>query len=117
MSVTSKSFESPDETKTFDRVQVHVVKVGGSTISRFTYEPGWRWSTSVKPIVKTESCQAHHVGYLLSGRLHVATDDGGDAEIGVGEAYDIQPGHDGWVVGDEAVVSVEFSGPQSSDVS
>jgi hypothetical protein len=111
--VTNKALGSQDDTKTFDLGQVQVVKVGESTISRFTFEPGWRWSTSVKPFAKTDSCQAHHVGYLLSGRLHVATEDGGDAEIGLGEAYDIQPGHDGWVVGDEAVVSVEFSGPQS----
>jgi hypothetical protein len=113
MGVTNKALGTPDETKTFDHVHVEVVKVGESTISRFTFEPGWRWSKSVKPIAKTESCQAHHVGYILSGRLHVATEDGGDAEIGPGEAYDIQPGHDGWVVGDEAVVSVEFSGPES----
>ena len=110
MGVTHKALSSPDETKTFDHGQVQLVKMGESTISRFTFQPGWRWSVSIKPMANTDSCQVHHVGYLVSGRLHVATDDGGEAEIGPGEAYDIQPGHDGWVVGDEPVTSVEFSG-------
>src|SRR6266508_334547 len=82
----------PDETRTFDHGQVEVMKIGGA---------------------KIDSCQAHHVGYVLTGRLHVLSDDGGEAEIGPGEAYDIEPGHDGWVVGDEAVTSVEFSGAES----
>jgi hypothetical protein len=85
------------------------VSLGEFTISRFTFEPGWRWSTSVKPIAKTESCQVHHVGYLLSGRLHVATEDGGETEILAGDAYEIRPGHDGWVVGDQVVTSIEFT--------
>ncbi len=109
MGVTSRSFESPDETKTFDHGRVRMVKVGASTISRFTFEPGWRWSESIKPMAKTDWCQVHHVGYILSGRLHVMTDDGAESEFGAGEAYEIQPGHDGWVVGDEAVQSVEFA--------
>jgi hypothetical protein len=112
MGVTNKGLGSPDETRTFDHGQVQLVKVGESTIGRYTFEPGWRWSESVKPIAKTDSCQVHHIGYVLSGRLHVVTDDGGEAEIGSGEAYDIQPGHDGWVVGDEAVTSVEFTGAE-----
>ena len=59
-----------------------MVKIGGTTIGRYTFEPGWRWSESVKPIAKTDSCQAHHVGYILTGRLHVVTDDGGESELG-----------------------------------
>jgi hypothetical protein len=109
MGVTNGDMGSLGETMTFDNGQVEVVKIGGSTIRRNTFEPGWRWSVNVKPIAATDSCQVHHVGYLLSGRLHVATDDGAEAEIGAGEAYEIQPGHDGWVVGDEAVISIEFS--------
>jgi hypothetical protein len=112
MSVTNRNLERPDETRTFDHGQVQVVKIGESTIGRYAFEPGWRWSESVKPIAKTDSCQAHHVGYILSGRLHVKTDDGGEAELGPGEAYEVQPGHDAWVVGDEAVTSVEFSGAE-----
>ena len=98
MGVTNRGMDSPDETRTFDHGQVEVVKIGGATIGRYTFEPGWRWSESVKPIAKTDSCQAHHVGYVLTGRLHVLSDDGGEAEIGPGKAYEIEPGHDGWVV-------------------
>ena len=113
MGVTNRGLENPDETRTFDRGQLQVVKLGGSTIGRYTFQPGWRWSESVKPIAKTESCQTHHVGYILSGRLHVAADDGTEADLGPGDAYDIQPGHDGWVVGDETVTSVEFVGAET----
>ncbi len=110
MGVTNRAMGSPDETKTFDHAQIEVVKIGGTTVRRSTYQPGWRWSESIKPIAKTDSCQIHHVGYVLSGTLHVTTEDGGDAEFGPGEAYEIQPGHDGWVVGDEAATTIEFSG-------
>lgn len=113
MGVTNRGFGSADETMTFEHGQAKRVKIGEFTISRFTFEPGWRWSTSVKPLVKTDSCRAYHVGYVLSGTLHVKTDDGGETEIGPGEAYEIQPGHDGWVVGDEAVESVEFWRPDA----
>ena len=113
MSVTNRSLESPDETRTFDHGQVQVVKIGDATIGRYSFEPGWRWSESVKPIAKTDSCQAHHVGYILTGRLHVVTDDGGETELAPGEAYDVEPGHDAWVVGDQPVTSVEFSGAET----
>jgi uncharacterized cupin superfamily protein len=108
MTVTSKDLGSPDDTKTFDHGKSQVAKMGSFTMSRNTFEPGWWWSESIKPLVNTDSCQVHHVGYLLQGTLGVATEDGSEAEIGPGEAYEIQPGHDGWVVGDEAVISVEF---------
>jgi hypothetical protein len=114
MSVTNKALGTPDETLTFDHGQVQTVKLGGFSVRRNTFEPGWRWSNDVKPIAETDSCQVHHVGSMLSGRLHVVTDDGGETEIGPGEAYEIQPGHDGWVVGDEAVISIEVSPPRSS---
>ncbi len=68
MGVTNRDLESPDETRTFDHGQVQVVKIGESTIGRYTFEPGWRWSESVKPIAKTDSCQAHHIGYILVGQ-------------------------------------------------
>jgi mannose-6-phosphate isomerase-like protein (cupin superfamily) len=110
MSVTRGPMSDPHEIKSFDRGHVDVVKIGTATINRNTFEPGWRWSTSVKPIAGTESCQAHHVGVILSGRLGVETDDGDGVEIGPGEAYEIEPGHDGWVVGDEPVISIEFLG-------
>ena len=71
MGMTTRGFESPDETRTFDNGHVQVVKIGETTVGRYTFEPGWRWSENVKPIAKTDSCQVHHVGYVLSGRLHV----------------------------------------------
>jgi hypothetical protein len=108
MTVMIRRFGSPEQTTSFDHGRVESATVGGSIIRRNTFEPGWRWSNDVKPIAKTDPCQVHHVGYIVSGRLGVATEDGQEAEIGPGETYEIQPGHEGWVVGDEAVISVEF---------
>jgi hypothetical protein len=110
MSVTQRPMSDPDETKVFAHGHVDVVKIGQATINRNTFEPGWRWSASVGPLVGAESCRVHHVGYVLSGRLGVETEDGDRAEIGAGEAYEIEPGHDGFVVGDEPVISIEFVG-------
>jgi hypothetical protein len=106
--VESISLDTPQETRTFPHGEVQLVTVGGSVVGRFTFEPGWRWSTSVKPIVGTDRCDNHHVGYALSGRMHVV--DGADVatEIGPGEAYDIAPGHDAWIVGDDTFVGLEF---------
>ena len=113
MGVTNKDLGSPDDTMTFDNGKVEVVKVGEVTVRRSTFQPGWRWTENVRPVANTDTCQVHHVGYIVSGRLHVATNDGAEAEFGPGEAYEIQPGHDGWVVGDEAVESVEFWRPDA----
>ena len=101
-------FDSADETRTPDKTKVDVVRVGGTTAARFAFEPGWRWSECVKPVVGTESCQVRHVGVVQSGRLHVEHEDGSTAEVGPGEAYVIEPGHDAWVVGDERFVAFEF---------
>jgi len=84
------------------------VTVGGATVGRLTLQPGWRWSESIKPIVGTDACQVHHLGVVLSGTMHILHDDGTEADVGAGDVYNIQPGHDAWVVGDEAVVGVEF---------
>ena len=108
MSVTDRRFDEPDETMTFEHGHSDMVTFDGTRLTRNTFEPGWRWSRSVGPLVGTDRCQVHHIGYLLNGRLHVATDDGGEAEIVAGQAYEIQPNHDGWVVGDDPVISVEF---------
>ena len=106
------NLDKPDETRTFENGRVDLVTLGEATIGRSTFEPGWRWSESVKQIVGTDSCQAHHVGYALSGRLHVVADGGEEHEVGPGEAYVVMPGHDAWVVGDEPFVGLEF---QSAD--
>src|SRR3954469_19319013 len=106
--VESRDFDSPDETRTPDKTQVDVVRMGGATVGRFAFEPGWRWSECVKPVAGTESCQARHIGVVHSGRLAVKHEDGTEVEIGPGEAYVIEPGHDAWVVGDEGFVGFEF---------
>jgi quercetin dioxygenase-like cupin family protein len=108
-----KSLSAPDETRPIDKGTVEVVEVGGVTIMRTTFQPGWRWSESVKPVVGTDSCQVPHVGYVISGRLHVRMDDGEELEVGAGEAVHIPPGHDAWVVGDEPYVGLDFLGGET----
>jgi hypothetical protein len=111
--VESKSFAEADETRTPAKTRVDVVRVGDSEVGRFTFEPGWKWSECIKPVAGTERCQNDHVGYLESGRLVVAHEDGSEVEIKSGEAYRIAPGHDAWVVGDQAVVTYEFKSADS----
>jgi hypothetical protein len=82
--------------------------MGTTTVGRFAFEPGWRWSECVKPVAGTESCQARHVGVVHSGRLAIRHNDGTELDIGAGEAYVIEPGHDAWVVGDQGFVAFEF---------
>jgi hypothetical protein len=101
-------FGSPDETRAPDKTTVEIVRMGGVSASRMRLEPGWRWSECIKPIAGGESCQAHHVGLLLSGAMHVVHEDGSEQEIRAGQAYVIEPGHDAWVVGDEPVLGFEF---------
>jgi hypothetical protein len=104
----ARSLDSPEEIRTFDNGKAEIVKLPGSTVGRFTFQPGWKWSESIKKLVGTDSCQTHHVGYAISGHLHVSADDESEQDISAGDAYNIPPGHDGWVVGDEPYVSVEF---------
>jgi hypothetical protein len=109
--VQVKSFDSPDETRPFEgKGHADVVELGGKAVGRAVFEPGWRWSENVKPIAKTDSCQAHHLGYCLSGRMRVFMGDGSEAEIGPGDAFEIPPGHDAEVIGDEPCVNVDFGG-------
>lgn len=104
-----KSLESPDETRPFaDRGKADVVSVGAGSVLRGVFEPGWRWSEHVKPIAGTESCQTRHLGYVLSGRMHIVMDDGSEGEVGPGDVVTIEPGHDAWTVGDEPCVLVDF---------
>ncbi|MGB9111368.1 MAG: cupin domain-containing protein [Acidimicrobiales bacterium] len=106
-----KSFDAPDETRPFvDKGKVEIVNVGGGVVGLATFEPGWKWSEHVRPLAGTESCQASHVGYVVSGRSVVRMDDGSELEVGPGEILSIPPGHDGWTVGDEPFVFVDFAG-------
>jgi quercetin dioxygenase-like cupin family protein len=104
-----KSVKSPDSTRPFAaKGNAAVFDVEGRTVLYTTFEPGWRWSEHVKPIAGTDSCQTNHLGYVLSGRMHVVMDDGTEGEVGPGEIFAIPPGHDAWTVGDESVVAVDF---------
>ena len=102
------NLDQPEETRSFENGRFDVVHLGDVTVGRSTFEPGWKWSDSVKPVVGGDSCQQRHLGYAVSGRLHIVADDGEETEIGPGQVYVIMPGHDGWVVGDEAFVGYEF---------
>jgi class 3 adenylate cyclase len=105
-----KCLDQPDEIRSIGAGSVRLVEFDDVTIGRAICAPGWRWSEHVRPLVATSSCQAHHRGYLVSGRFAVRMDDGGYAEVGPGDAFDIPPGHDSWTIGDEAAVSLEYSG-------
>jgi hypothetical protein len=85
-----------------------VVRLEGATAARMTFEPGWKWSECVKPVAGTDTCQARHVGVVHAGRLHVVHDDGSELDLGPGDAYVIEPGHDAWVLGDDTFVGYEF---------
>jgi hypothetical protein len=110
MGVQAKSFDQPKETRSFENGRVDWVEIAGNNVGRANLEPGWRWSESVKPIVGTDSCQTAHVGYAISGHLHVVMDDGTELDVKADEAYEIAPGHDAWVEGDETFRGVEFEG-------
>lgn len=103
----TKSHDKPDEVRAPNKTRVEVVRLEGFTIGRFTFEPGWRWSECVKPVVGTESCQVGHVGYAVSGRITVRMKDGSQKSIGAGDSYTIPPGHDAWVEGKEPFVAIE----------
>jgi hypothetical protein len=109
VTIESKSFDRPDETRPFEgKGHADVVMVAGRPVARATFEPGWRWSTNVKPIAQTDSCQVSHLGYVMSGRMLVTMDDGTTQEFGPGDVMAIPPGHDAEIVGDEACVALDF---------
>jgi hypothetical protein len=105
-----KSFNKPDEVRTFPRGKLELITIGAATIGRATFEPGWKWSTSVQPLAKTKSCEAAHFQYQLSGTIKVVMDDGTQFECKTGDVSLLPVGHDAWVVGDEPVVVVDFQG-------
>jgi class 3 adenylate cyclase len=106
----SASFERPDEIRTFDHGRIELVNLGEESVGRQILEPGWRWSAHVKPVVGTPSCQFHHFGLVISGRLHVEMEDGATMEVGPDAVYEIPPGHDAWVVGDEPWIGINWAG-------
>jgi class 3 adenylate cyclase len=108
-----KSFREPDETKRLDGVTEDQVELGDLTVGRQRMEPGWRWSTHIRPHVGGEWCQARHVGVVLSGRLGIKLRDGTTFELGRDDVFDIPPGHDGYVIGHEPVETVEWAGSRA----
>jgi hypothetical protein len=105
-----KNFGKPDEVREFPFGRIELTKIGGATVGRAIFEPGWKWSTSVQPIVKTQSCEAAHFQYHVAGTLMVKMDDGTMLECHAGEVSLLPSGHDAWVVGNETVVIVDFQG-------
>lgn len=106
--IIKKSLNQPDETQTPEMQKIETVTVNGMKIHRVTAEPGWQWSKHIKPIVGGESCQKHHIVYIISGKLHAKMDDGKEEVFGPGEVGDISPGHDGWNDGSGQVVWLEI---------
>jgi hypothetical protein len=107
--IETKSLDKADETRPFPNGAVEMVTIGSTMIGRSRMKPGWRWSNDLKPIAGTDLCMVLHKGYCISGSLMVRAEDGTELQIGPGDAYMIEPGHDGWVVGDEDYVAVDFS--------
>ena len=106
--VEKRDFDSPDDTRTPDKTRVDVVHAGGHAVARLKLEPGWSWRECIKPVAGTESCQHTHVGIVRSGRMLVQHGDGTELELGRGDVYVIEPGHDAEVVGDEPLEAFEF---------
>jgi mannose-6-phosphate isomerase-like protein (cupin superfamily) len=107
--VQKKSLNQPDETRDFGQGRMQIATVTDFKVARLLLEPGWKWSEHVKPLAQTDSCQVRHTGYVVSGRMKVVMDDRSEADLGPGDAYVIEPGHDAWIVGDEPFVGVDVS--------
>lgn len=109
----SRSFTQPEETRTFPHGTLRIINLDEVVVGQYELQPGWKWSTDVKPIAGTPYCQHHHMGYALQGRLRVTLKDGTSYDVRAGDAYEIPPGHDAWVEGDEKYLGIEFSGSRT----
>jgi len=105
-----KSFATPDETRTFPHGEAEILNIGGGQVGRLVFQPGWRWSHDVKPIAHTESCEAPHFQYHVSGVLRILMDDGTEFDCRAGDVSLLPSGHDAWVIGNEPAVVVDFQG-------
>ena len=110
MKLELRRFDAPDETRTFEKGKFELVRIGGMTVGRASYEPGWRWSEHVGAGTGERRCQVEHVGLVVSGRARVLMEDGRELEMGPGDLFSVPAGHDSWVVGDEPYVSLHFMG-------
>jgi hypothetical protein len=111
--VEHRGFEEPDEVREFPNGKAEILRIGESDVGRLILQPGWRWSNDVKPIAGTDSCDAPHFQYHVSGRLGIQMDDGTEFIAGPGDVTSLPSGHDAWVVGEEAVVVVDWFGASS----
>ena len=109
LSLERKSFSGADEVRSFGHGHMDVCTVGEHAVGLATFEPCWKWSTDVQPIAQTKTCQAPHLGYVVSGKMHIVSDDGRTMDVQEGDAVFIAPGHDAWVVGDEPCVIFDVS--------
>ena len=109
MPFSKKSMNKPDETRKFPKGQIKIATIGNHTVGLGSYRPGWRWTKDVKPTAKTDRCMAHHVGYVLSGRMSGVSEDGTKWSLKKGDVADIPPGHDAWVVGKEPCVLLDIN--------
>lgn len=107
-SLKKQSSKKPDEVRQLGKGKVNVFSLSSGNAALLEYPPGWKWSTDGKPIHKTDSCQLHHLGSVVSGRIHVQMSDGSEDELGPGDVYEVPPGHDAWVVGNEPFVAYDF---------
>jgi hypothetical protein len=105
-----KDFRKPDEVREFPKGRLELIKIGGTTVGRAVFEPGWKWSTSVQPLVNTKSCEAPHFQYHVSGILRILMDDGTEFDCRPGDVSLLPSGHDAWVVGSEPAMVVDFQG-------
>jgi class 3 adenylate cyclase/quercetin dioxygenase-like cupin family protein len=105
-----KRFDKPDEVRTVEKARIELVELGEAVIGRTVFEPGWHWAEHVKAIVGTASCEVHHTGYVVSGHLRVEMNDGAEIELTPGDVFEVPPGHDAWVIGDEPWISIDFAG-------
>lgn len=112
MKTLIKRFDQPDEVRVFEKGRFELVTVGGTTLGRATYQPGWKWSEHVGPGAGTRSCQVEHLGFVVSGAAMVLMDDGTEIELRKGEVFWVPPGHDSWVIGDEPYCSIHLMGAQ-----
>jgi class 3 adenylate cyclase len=109
-----KSFRNADETRIFEKGRADIVTLADVTMARTIAQPGWRWSEHIRPVAGTISCQLHHLGFVVRGRLRIALDDGTTQEVGPEDVYDIPPGHDAWVVGDDELELFDYAGAMGS---
>jgi Cupin domain len=112
MPALARNLEQPDDTMRFPNGHEQLVKVHGTPVGLATFEPGWRWTNDLRPMMGPDSCPVRHVGYVQSGRLHVRMNDGSTLDLEPGEVFEIPPGHDAWVMGDDPCRLLDWGGKQ-----